>query len=277
LLGSNPVTAPLAGHINLGGALMANPLTRPYTAAGQAALGALGGLFGGGGGGGGSTPPSPGATSKPGPPPQPLDPQAVATRAALSLAPRSVQQSGQFPVATIEQAQGQLQDPNFYQSLINPVLNTLGQQGMTATPAAQQTGIPNAIEKLVTQSTAALTKQQAAADKAQTAADKANTKDQKAQVDQAFAAAFGGRNLDKVATAAKMNRDDVARITLNTDGTPNQDALTAFNGYVDAVNTGKITNTATQKAWLNNNVKPAPGQGAAASSLRSFLVGLGLK
>jgi hypothetical protein len=178
--------------------------------------------------------------------------QGLANAPTGTVAPSIVQAGtqAQLPVAPLERAQANLTSPDWYQSLAAPVISALGQQGFTATPAAQSTGIANAIQKLISAGTSTVAKQQTAATKATTAADKTSQANVAAQ----FAQQYGGADMGKVATAAKMTPLAVANLMLDPDPTNSARIQGYYNSYEDAINKGQLTTTKLATDWLNKNV-----------------------
>jgi hypothetical protein len=191
-----------------------------------------------------------------GPPPAPAaginapTPTQAALGAYGALAPQLG--GGNFPITTIERAQGQLQSPEYMGNLVDQALNKLGGQGFTATPAALTTARAQAINQLVQAGTTGVGRQVTAAGKAATAAAKTGEKAQQAAVADQFAQAYGGANLNAVASAAKMTPLAAATYMLDPGNAAN--AQRFYQAYTTAINAGQLKTTKAATDWLDTNV-----------------------
>jgi hypothetical protein len=198
-----------------------------------------------------------------GPPPNPaIDPAAEARRAfqgmlatpaapvplpggGLATPPPLTQFRTFIPPVTTEAAQGAVTNPATYQAMID-TLRAAGVNIPETTSAAT-------ISKLMTQGQQAITTGTKAAETAATKAAAAGTKSDLQDMRNSFAQAFGGKDLAKVASAAKMTEPEFASTAAADD----------FRAFAQAYQTAKPTfaNTKAATAWLNGNIQgPNAGQ-----------------
>jgi hypothetical protein len=196
----------------------------------------------------------------------PQSPQQAAAQSYMSglsaipgspIGAAAIAQSGRFPVAPIEYAQGLLESPDFYAPMLSRAAAALGQAGYLSTPANQSTAQAQALQKLIDDATTANDKLNAKAVTAQKAADTGAAKADKATLSGNFADAFDGANLAHVASKSGLQPEQVVNVMLNPDNPAG--AAQAQKNYDDfkAAIADKSKNLTTPKAvetWLGQNI-----------------------